>query len=145
MKGNYLVIDKRVLPEVFEKVVKAKRLIEERKVKDVTEATKTVEISRSVYYKYKDFVFEFSQTDIGKKVTLNLIIEDRKGALSCILNYISNEGGSIITINQGVPMNKIANLSITVDISNLRCDLKNWLNEIEKLEYVGKVEFIAME
>ena len=33
MKGNFLVIDKRVLPEVFEKVINAKRLLKEGKVK----------------------------------------------------------------------------------------------------------------
>ena len=55
MSGNYYLIDKRVLPDVYEKVVNAKKLLREGKVKEVTEATKMVGISRSVYYKYKDF------------------------------------------------------------------------------------------
>ena len=61
MQENYFVIDKRVLPDVYEKVVKAKKLLREGKVKEVTEATKIAGVSRSVYYKYKDFVFEFSR------------------------------------------------------------------------------------
>ena len=113
MKGNFLVVDKRVLPEVYEKVVDAKRLLKEGKVKDVTEAAKT--ISRSVYYKYKEAVFELAETGQGQKVTINMMIRDNKGVLSGILNYISEEGGSIITINQGIPMNKSANLSLTID------------------------------
>ena len=38
MEGNLLVIDKRVLPEVFEKVINAKRLLKEGKVR-ITEKT----------------------------------------------------------------------------------------------------------
>ena len=38
MSGNYFLIDKRVLPEVYEKVVNAKKLLREGKVKEVTEA-----------------------------------------------------------------------------------------------------------
>lgn len=145
MKGNYLVIDKSVLPEVYEKVVNAKRLLKERKVKDITEAAKTVGISRSVYYKYKDYVFEFSETAQGKKVTFNMMIVDNKGVLSGILNYISEEGGSVITINQGIPMNGMANLTLTIDVSSLSGDLKSLLDNLANLPDVDKVEFIAVE
>ena len=111
MKGNFLIVDKRALPDVYEKVVDAKSLLKEGKVKDVTEAAKTVNISRSVYYKYKETVFDLAETDQGQKVTINLIINDNKGVLSGILNFISEEGGSIITINQGIPMNQKANVA----------------------------------
>lgn len=145
MKGNFFVVDKRVLSDVYEKVVDAKRLLEEGKVKDVTEAAKTVNISRSVYYKYKDSVFELAETDEGKKVTINMMIKDNKGVLSGILNYISEEGGSIITINQGIPMNKMANLSLTIDISSLSGDLKTLIDDLLSLKDVEKVEFVAMQ
>lgn len=145
MKSNFLIVDKSALPEVYEKVVDAKRLLKEGKVKDVTEAAKTVNISRSVYYKYKDTVFELVETDIGQKVTLNLMINDNKGVLSGILNYISEEGGSIITINQGIPMNKKANVSLTINISSISGDITTLMSELSKLKDVEKVEFVAME
>ena len=145
MKSNFLIVDKSALPEVYEKVVDAKRLLKEGKVKDVTEAAKTVNISRSVYYKYKDTVFELVETDIGQKVTLNLMINDNKGVLSGILNYISEEGGSIITINQGIPMNKKANVSLTINISSINGDITTLMQGLSKLKDVEKVEFVAME
>ena len=145
MKSNFLIVDKRALPDVYEKVVDAKRLLKEGKVKDVTEAAKTVNISRSVYYKYKDTVFELIETNQGQKVTINLIINDIKGVLSGILNYISEKGGSIITINQGIPMNKKANVSLTIDISTINGDLTNLIEGLSKIDDVEKVEFIAME
>ena len=52
MKGNYLVVDKKVLPDVYEKVLEDKNLLKEEKIKEITEAKKLVGISRSVYYNY---------------------------------------------------------------------------------------------
>lgn len=145
MKGNFLIVDKRALPDVYEKVVDAKRLLKEGKVKDVTEAAKTVNISRSVYYKYKETVFDLAETDQGQKVTINLIINDNKGVLSGILNFISEEGGSIITINQGIPMNQKANVSLTINISTINGDLTTLMDGLSKIKDVEKVDFIAME
>lgn len=145
MKDNYLVIDKRVLADVYEKVVNAKNLLKDGKAKDVTEAAKTAGISRSVYYKYKDFVFEFAETSQGKKVTFSMIIKDKKGVLSEILNYISEEGGSILTINQSIPINESASLTLTVDISSLDGDIKTLLEDLAKIPNIEKVDFIAME
>lgn len=145
MKGNFLIVDKRALPDVYEKVVDAKRLLKEGKVKDVTEAAKTVNISRSVYYKYKDTVFELAETDQGQKVTINMMINDNKGVLSGILNFISEEGGSIITINQGIPMNKKANVSLTINITSINGDLTTLIEGLSDLKDVEKVEFVAME
>ena len=79
MDGNYFVIHKRVLPEVYEKVLNAKKLIKEGKVKEVTEATKMAGISRSVYYKYKDYIYEFSESPQGRKATFNIMIIDGRG------------------------------------------------------------------
>lgn len=145
MNGNYLVIDKGVLPDVYEKVVFAKKLLKDGKVKEVTEAVKIAGISRSVYYKYKDFVFDFLETSIGRKVTYNIILRNEKGVLSNISNYISEQGGDILTINQGIPLNGYANLSITIDVSTLIVDVKKLTDDLAKIKNVEKVEFIGME
>lgn len=145
MNGDYLVIDKKVLPEVYEKVITTKKILQEGKVKEVTEATKLAGISRSVYYKYKDYVFEFSQMSNGRKATFNMIIGHEKGVLSNILNLISEYQGNILTIDQGIPINNLANLSLTIDISSMKIELSEMLENLKKLDYVDRVEFIAME
>ena len=139
MNGDYLVIDKKVLPEVFEKVINTKKILQEGKVREITEATKLAGISRSVYYKYKDYVFEFSQMSNGRKATFNMIIAHEKGVLSNILNFISEHGGNILTIDQGIRINNLANLS------TMKIELSKMLEDLKKLEFVDKVEFIAME
>ena len=145
MEQNFYIIDKNVLPDVYEKVVRAKKLLKEGKVKDVTEATKVAGISRSVYYKYKDFVFEFAESSKGRKATFNIMIIDEKGVLSNILNYVSNCGGNILTIHQGIPLNGYAYITFTIDISALNVDIKTLVEGFLKINRVEKAEFIAME
>lgn len=145
LRGNYLVIDKRVLPDVYEKVLLTKKLLKDGKVKEITEAVKIAGISRSVYYKYKDFVFDFSETSEGRKVTYNIIFKNEKGLLSNISNYISEQGGDILTINQGIPLNGYANLSITIDLSTVDGDIKTLTDGFLNIKNVEKVEFIGME
>lgn len=145
MNSNYILVDKRVLPEVFEKVLKAKRLLKDGKVKEITEATKIVGISRSVYYKYKDYVFEFAESSHGRKFTFNMIISHKKGVLSSLLNFLSEKGGNILTIDQGIPINNLANVSITMDITSLEGDATDLLEDLYLVDGVEKVDFVAME
>lgn len=145
MKDDYLVIEKKVLPEIFQKVIDTKKVIESGEVKGITEATKLTGISRSVFYKYKDYVFEFSEMSTGRKVTFSMMVRHEKGLLSAILNEISKEGGNILTINQGIPINDVANLSITMDISSMNKNFKVFLDEVKMINGVDKVELIAIE
>lgn len=145
MQQNYYIIDKRALPDVYERVIKAKKLLSEGKVKEVTEATKLAGVSRSVYYKYRDFVFEFAESPRGQKATFNIMTVDTTGVLSSILNYISSIGGSILTINQGIPLNGYAYVSLTIDMSNIKGDIKTITENLSNIDRVEKVEFIAME
>ena len=56
MKNNeYLIVHKSILPEYFDQVIAARELIVERDY-SVTEACKLNNISRSTYYKYKDYI-----------------------------------------------------------------------------------------
>ena len=146
MSENLLIIDKKVLPDVFEKVINVKKILKEGKVKEITEATKIAGISRSVYYKYKDFVFEFSDmASKGTKVIFNMLVIHQKGALSSILTFLSEAGGNILIINQGIPINGIAHVTVTMDISSMQDNFNNVLKDIKKLYGVKEVELIAME
>ena len=45
MLDQYLIIHKSILPEYYEKVIEARRLLEDGKTKDVSQAVKQVGIS----------------------------------------------------------------------------------------------------
>lgn len=145
MSNKYLVIDSEVLPDIFGKIVKVKELIHTGKAKDISEAVKQVGISRSAYYKYKDSVFMLSEGLKGQKVTIALLLGHQTGTLSKILDKIADMQGNILTINQDIPINNAANVTITFDISNINTDLNSILDEINELKNVIKVNLIAME
>ena len=82
---------------------------------------------------------------ISTKIMFLSFLKCEKGVLSNILNLISEQGGNILTIDQGIPINNLANLSLTIDISTMKIELSKMLEDLKKIEFVDKVEFIAME
>ncbi|MBV7273082.1 ACT domain-containing protein [Clostridium thailandense] len=145
MNNKYLIIDTMILPEVFEKVVKVKELIRTGKVKDISEGVKLIGISRSTYYKYKDSVFTLSEGIVGHKVTLGLILAHEAGTLSKILDRIALDKGNILTINQDIPINNAASVTITFDASKLETEINTLVEELKSTENVIKVDLIAVE
>lgn len=145
MKNKYLLVDTKVLPDIFEKVMQVKDLINLKKARDISEAVKIVGISRSTYYKYKDYVFSVSESTKSTKVAICLLLGHKAGTLSRILDKMAENHANILTINQDIPINNAANVSITFDTYNLKIKLEQLLEEIKNTENVIKADLIAME
>ncbi|MBB6630087.1 ACT domain-containing protein [Clostridium algidicarnis] len=145
MSEKFFIVNSKVLPDVFQKVIQVKELIYTEEVKDISEGVKEVGISRSAYYKYKDNVFSMSENMKGQKATIALLIAHESGTLSKILDKIAENKGNIMTINQDIPINNAANVTITFDISKMEVDMKNVLEDIRTIDNVIKVKLIALE
>ncbi|OFI07661.1 hypothetical protein CLOACE_00090 [Clostridium acetireducens DSM 10703] len=145
MKNKYLIVDSSALPEVFFKVVQAKEILKTGLAKDITEAVKIVGISRSSFYKYKDCVFSVSDGMTNHKVTISLMLKHKPGTLSSILNTIAQNQGNVLTINQDIPINDAASVTITFDALKLTNDINNLIKDIQNMHNVLKVELLAME
>ena len=78
-KNKYYVVRDKALPEVLQKVVEVKRLLEADKKLTVQEAAEQVGLSRSSFYKYKDDILPFSDNTRGKTVTLVIQMMDEPG------------------------------------------------------------------
>ncbi|MBM7686485.1 ACT domain-containing protein [Defluviitalea raffinosedens] len=144
-KSGYYIVKQDVLPEVFIKVVEAKRLLESEKVQTVQEAVELVGISRSSFYKYKDSVFPFFENSRGRTITISIQLEDQAGLLSHVLNVIASVGANILTIHQTIPVNKIANVTITMETNPMKDDIKELMDQLESIEGVLNVKIIARE
>ena len=145
MESKYLFVDTKVLPEVFRKVIEVKELIDSKKAHDISEAVKIVGISRSAYYKYKDYVHTVSKSTKSNKVTISILLVHKTGTLSKILDKIADNHANILTINQTIPINNRANVTITLEIYNPSVNLENLMGNIKNTEHVIKIELIAME
>ena len=85
MLSNYLIVHKSILPEYYEKVLACRRLMESGKFKEVSQAVKQVGISRSTYYKYKDYIFEPSDLNSSRKAVFSMMLDHAPGVLSALL------------------------------------------------------------
>lgn len=129
---KYLIVNKKILPEVYEKVIEARNLINTGSVKGISEAVKVVGISRSTYYKYKDYVFSPDENQIGRKAVISMMLKHEKGILSNVLNYLSQENANILTINQSIPINNKASVNVSLDISDLSKSIDEVIADIKK-------------
>ena len=129
---KYLLVDSKVLPDVFLKVLEAKTLLAKGKAKNSSEAARMSGLSRSAFYKYKDSIFEYDSRMRGSMTTLYISLEDEPGVLSNVMGCICDMGGNIITINQNIPVDSVAPVSVSLRIDRDRSD-------DEVVELIGQV------
>ena len=144
MKDRKLVIaDLSVLPPVYHKVLLAKEFLESGQAPTINEAAEMANVSRSAYYKYKDYVFPFNQ--MQGILTLLAVVLDEKGVLSDILAVTSDAGCNILTINQNVPVNGVANITVTVQTDNMIISTEKLISELEGVQGVRKISILAKQ
>ncbi len=143
--STYLLVDSTVLPEVFSKVIEVKKILSLGRIKTVNDAVKEVGMSRSAYYKYKDFVFPFYETSRGRVITLFFVVEDFSGILSSIINCIAQSKANVITINQNVPINGLADVTISIETGGMSMDIRELMENIGGIEGVRRQEILARE
>ncbi|WP_326908320.1 ACT domain-containing protein [Sedimentibacter sp. MB31-C6] len=145
MLKKYLIVSKKILPEVYDKVIEARNLINSGSVKGISEAVKRVGISRSTYYKYKDYVFSPDENSIGRKAVVSMMLRHEKGVLSNVLNCLSGSKVSILTINQSIPINGKASVNVSLDISDIVQSIDEMIAELKKIKGVSSVKLLSIE
>lgn len=140
---NYFIVEAGALPEIFLKVAEAKRLLETGEVGTVHLATRQVGISRSAFYKYKDSVRPFNDMLHGRIVTFQTLLKDEPGVLSSVLNIFAQTGGNILTINQGIPTNGCAAVTIGAETSGLLVSMEELLARALGVIGVVRCEILA--
>ena len=144
MEERKLVIaDLSVLPPVYHKVLRVKELLESGEAQSVNEASDMADVSRSAYYKYKDYVFPFNQ--MQGILTLLIAAVDMKGVLSGLLSFMSDAGCNILTINQNVPVNGVANITVTVQTEKMTLSTDKLIAGLQSISGVRKVNILAKQ
>lgn len=135
---KYFLVEADVLPDVFLKVAEAKRLLETGEAATVNEAARIVDVSRSAFYKYKNSVMPFFQMSAGNIISFQMTLRDEPGFLSAILGVFAKYGANILTINQSIPVNGCAAVTITADTSDMQNQLSRLVEEASSSEGVVK-------
>lgn len=143
--SEYYLVKSEVLPEVFIKVMEVKRILSSGKATSVNEAVNLAGLSRSAYYKYKDSVLPFYETSRGKLVTIIFAVEDFPGILSGIINCMAAAKCNILTINQNIPINGLADVSIVFETNRMLKPLEELILELGKIPGVHSHRILARE
>ncbi len=131
---KYLVVETETLPDVFAKVVYAKQLLESGHTTSISQAAKMAGISRSAIYKYRDSVFPYVNEMAGKVISIYLLLRDKPGVLSGLIAELYSHGVNILTINQNIPVDGIAAVSVSVSLDATSVNDMEMVNDLKKLD-----------
>ena len=144
-KHQYYVLKEKAVPEVLLKVVEAKRLLDSGRISSVQEATEEVGISRSSFYKYKDDIFPYHETEKGKTITMVIQLNDKPGLLSVVSRVLADFKANVLTIHQSIPINGIASLTLSVDLLPESGELEEIVKRIEVEDGIHYVRILGVE
>lgn len=140
---KFYIVAADALPEVFLRVAEARRMLQVGEADTVGETACKAGISRSAFYKYKDAVQPFQNMKAGRIITFYTLLKDTPGVLSNILSIFANSGANILTINQTIPTNGCAGVTVTAETSEMHESLEEMMTEITAAEGVLKFEILA--
>ena len=144
-KNQYYVLKEKAVPEVLLKVVEAKRLLDSGKMTSVLDATESVGISRSSFYKYKDDIFPYHETEKGKTITMVIQLDDKPGLLSVVSRVLADFKVNVLTIHQSIPINGIASLTLSADLLPESGELEELVARMEAEERIRYVRILGHE
>ncbi|MGM9942324.1 MAG: ACT domain-containing protein [Bulleidia sp.] len=145
MKKDFLIVNRKILPDYLDKVIYARRLLETHEVNTITKAVQMAGISRNTFYKYKDYVFEIGDQQSTRNAVLSITLKDKSGALSAVLHKLSEYGTSVLTISQAIPINGKANVLLSLDISSSTSTMEAIIEALKEIPAVRRVHLDAIE
>ena len=145
MQDDYIIVHKSVLPDYYIKVLETKQLIESGKVKEISQATKMTGISRSTFYKYKDYIILPDKMESGRKAVLSMLLDHEPGILSSLLSKVSAAGYSVLTITQSLPIYNTASVTLSLDASYATATVSELLASIAATKGISNVKLVAIE
>ena len=143
VQTKYYIVAASALPEIFVKVAEAKRMMQTGEADTVGEAARLVGISRSAFYKYKDAVQPFNDMKTGHFITFYAMLKDNPGVLSNVLAIFAGSGANILTINQSIPTNGCAAVTVSAETSDMEISLEELIARAAALAGVIKFEILA--
>ena len=143
--STYLLVEAGSLPEVYGKVLQVKQILANGEASSTSEAVRMAGISRSVYYKYKDAVFPYSQKQTTRILTIQAILQDRPGVLMTVISVFQAVNANILTINQNIPVDGRALVSISARTDSMDLTVDALLQRLQHLDGVLSIQSIGDE
>lgn len=142
IKPQFYLVNPKALPEVFEKVMQAKTLLNHGQAKTSCEACQKAGLSRSAFYKYKDMIFPYEDQTGRQIITLGMTLMDEPGVLSGVLAALYQSKANLLTVNQNIPNDGLANVTVSIILDDEQTDIHSVIQSISRLNGVVKIKMI---
>ena len=124
-------------------MTEAKSLLETGEARTVAEAVDRVDLSRSAFYKYKDAIAPFRDLRRDSIMTFHVMLHDKPGMLTSVLSIFTESRANILTINQSIPANGAALVTVSVTAENLIVSSDELLANLRSVPGVINVDIMA--
>ncbi len=109
---EWVLVRADVLPDVYRRVLAVEADLSSGRVTSVSKAVRLHGISRSAYYKYRGAVAPYVGRATPATMTVELLLQDCPGVLSCVLSAFAKAGANILTVNQDSPESGAARATV---------------------------------
>ena len=133
------------MPDIFEKVLLVKKLIASGKEKSSASACKAVGISRSAFYKYKDYVYSYEEKLTQRIISISTVLHDEPGILAGFISHLHSLNANILTVNQSIPVDGVASVTISLRLTENSQDIMGLKNILSRLRGVVELKIISGE
>ena len=128
-------MDSAVLPKVFHASWKPAAA---GKATSAAQAARIAGISRSAFYKYRSAVYVYDAQKAGRILTLHIELSDRPGILSRVLSEFADTGTNILTVNQNIPAQGKALVSISARIDDPEFEVSQFVKRLSTCDGVER-------
>lgn len=141
MGEEFLIIDKSILPEHFGMIIEIKELINNGY--KISDACKKVGLSRSTFYKYKDYVFLTNGLN-SKKANI-LVKMKEKGSLIELLTLLEELNIKVLNIHKETLVNSIQEVFLTLSTNNIIMDYNDVIKDVRRIKDIKEVLLLGFE
>lgn len=140
---KFFIVREDMLPASILKTARVKEMLTAGEADNVQDAVDELGMARSTYYKYKDGVFPFFNADSMNILNLSLLLQNRSGVLSAVLNSVASLRGNILTINQNLPLHDVAQVTLSVNVEEMDMTVNDFINELRHISGVISAEIVG--
>lgn len=140
---QFYLIDFHILPEAIKKTIRVKEMLQNGTKSTVNEAVKSMDMSRSAYYKYKDHVEPAFDEPKERTLVFFIMMQNDFALLNKIVKKINKDGNTILTMERGCPMEKYVPVTIsfkTKDSVKAVMEMAESIRKMKGIQYVENKE-----
>ena len=148
---KFYLVSAEALPEIFIKVAEAKRMLQSGEVRTAGDAARAVGAdvllvrAGAMYHDIGKMnnPLCFNDMKTGRIITFYTMLKNNPGVLSNVLSIFAGSGANILTINQSIPTNGCAAVTISAETSEMQESIEEMMARALALDGVVRFDILA--